>query len=115
MNRTLGIYCLYDKMTKEYMPVFQMHNNDSAIRNIIHAHLKGNVEFPDDVHLIKLGELQIIEGNDVSLVNGNIDLGSISSLAEKFGNETRLKKYLDKRDNLKDPEILNREVLPNEC
>lgn len=96
MNRTLGIYCLYDKMTKEFMPVFQMHNNDSAIRNILHAHIKGNIEFPDDLHLFKLGELQIIEGNDATLVNGTVDLGSISSLAE----------FYNKKSVIKDSEII---------
>lgn len=106
MNKTVNIYALYDTMTKEFMPVFQMHNNETAIRNIVHAHIKGNIEFPDDIHLIKLGELQIIEGNDANLVNGILDLGSISSLAEKFSKKT---------DLLKDPTILNREVLTNEC
>lgn len=96
MNRTIGIYALYDTMTKEFMPVFQMHNNETAIRNIVNAHIKGNIEFPDDVHLIKLGELQIIEGNDANLVNALLDLGSISSLAE----------FYNKKPVIKDPEVI---------
>lgn len=96
MNRTVSIYALYDTMTKEFMPVFQMHNNDTAIRNVVSAHIKGNIEFPDDIHLIKLGELQIIEGNDANLVNAVIDLGSISSLAE----------FYTKKPVIKEPEVI---------
>lgn len=89
MNRTVSIFALYDRMIKEFMPLFQMHNVDTAIRNVVTAHIKGNVEFPDDIHLIKLGELTIIEGNDTNLTNCYLDLGSISSLAERYKDERK--------------------------
>lgn len=89
MNKTVNIYALYDKMTKELMPIFQMHNDETAIRNVVTAHIKGNIEFPDDIHLYRIGQLDVIEGNDSNLTNNYFDFGSISQLAERYKDERK--------------------------
>lgn len=81
----LNIYCLYDSVSQEQMPIFQMSSESVAVRNIVKMNLKGTIEFPDDLHLVKLGYIKLDDDiRNYTLVSDYKDLGSVTALTDKF-------------------------------
>ena len=59
--RVSNLYCLFDKVSKQYLPTFHQSNDDSAKREIMSIFNKETKLQPEDYELFLVARIEYIE------------------------------------------------------